>query len=167
MGHAPPGYEEFAERSVRPLFARAYVLSRDWHLAEDLVQDTLARCFSQWSKVNGADNPDGYAQTILTRLYVSRMRRSSSREQPSEDLPEKIEAASHDADLRLTLANALQTLSPLERLVVVLRYVDDLPVKAVADMLQRSEAWVRTNAHRALAKLESHASLSDLDLVRL
>jgi DNA-directed RNA polymerase specialized sigma24 family protein len=45
----------------------AYVLCRDWHQADDLVQATATKLFVGWPRARRADNLGGYVQTILVR----------------------------------------------------------------------------------------------------
>lgn len=40
------------------LRSTAFLLSGDWHLAEDLAQDTLARMFAVWDRVTSSGDPD-------------------------------------------------------------------------------------------------------------
>ena len=52
------------DRSLR-LHQSAYLLCGDWHLAHDLVQDTLVNVYRHWSRVRQADSPDAYVRRIL------------------------------------------------------------------------------------------------------
>ncbi len=72
-------------------------------------------------------------------------------------MPETAGPGDHAAstDLRLSLAAALRTLTARQRAVVVLRYVEDLPEREVAAVLEMSVGTVRSTAHRALARLRS------------
>ena len=49
-------FEEYAQARVVRLRQRAYLLCRDWHLAQDLTQITLSRLYASWRKVVKADN---------------------------------------------------------------------------------------------------------------
>ena len=65
----------------------------------------------------------------------------------------------------MDLARALEVLSPHERCVIVARYLDDRSVVDVARMVNRTQGWVRTTAHRALQRLrQSPALLTDLEV---
>jgi DNA-directed RNA polymerase specialized sigma24 family protein len=58
-----------------PLHQSAYLLCGDWHLAHDLVQDTLVSAYQHWPRVRQADNPDAYVRRILINEVRGRWRR--------------------------------------------------------------------------------------------
>jgi RNA polymerase sigma-70 factor (sigma-E family) len=156
-------YRRFATDATPALFRSAWLLTGDWHLAEDLVQDCLARMYTAWPGVGRIDNPAAYAQTVLVRLFLSHRRRRSSTERPSERLPE-MGADGPDTDLRLALSAALAELPDRDRAVIVLRYLADRSVEQVAIDIGRSPGAVRIQAMRALAKLRARLGDAVADL---
>jgi RNA polymerase sigma-70 factor (sigma-E family) len=157
-------FREFATAATPDLFRSAWLLTGDWHLAEDLVQDALARMYRIWPGIGRIDSPQAYAHTVLVRRFISHRRRRSSTELPSDALPETAAASSPDADLRLALAAALRELTERDRAVLVLRYLADRSVEQVAVDLGRSPSAIKVQSMRALAKLR--AALGD-DLAEL
>ena len=81
---APNGYRELVEGQTPALFRRALLLARDWHLAEDLVQETAVTALTKWRQVQAADDPAAYLQTVLTNHFLSRTRKRSYHEAPSD-----------------------------------------------------------------------------------
>lgn len=161
MGRTRDGeaaFRDFASRCAPALFRSAWLLTGDWHLAEDLVQDALARMYRIWPGIGRIDNPAAYAQTVLARQFLSRRRLRSWGERPSAELPEPA-TPGPDTDLRITLAAALGTLPKRDRAVLVLRYLADRSVEQVAIDLGRSPSAIKIQSMRALAKLR--ASLGD------
>ncbi|WP_244930422.1 SigE family RNA polymerase sigma factor [Nocardioides sp. W7] len=144
------GFEEFALARTPRLYRSAWLLCGDRHGAEDLVQETLAKVFVKWRRI---DNPAAYAQTTLVRTFLSHRRRKSSRELPYADLPDVAGADPTDlSDLRLGLRDVLAGLAPIDRAVLVLRYSDDLSVEDVATRLGISAGAVRNRSMRALER---------------
>ncbi len=147
-------FEEFARARTPQLYRSAWLLCGDRGQAEDLVQETLAKV---WLKFRRIDNPAAYAQTTLTRTFISGRRRRSSGERPTADLPEVAADHGNDAttgsDLRMTLTAALSGLAPADRAVLVLRYLDDLSVEETADRMGVSAGAVRSRSLRALARV--------------
>ena len=149
-------FEEFARARTPHLHRSAWLLCGDRHLAEDLVQETLAKVYVRWHRRIGAriENPAAYAQTALVRTFLSARRRRSSGELPYADVPEGAGAdPTTGHDLRLSLVQALDGLSPLDRAVLVLRYLEDLSVADVADRLGVSPGAVRNRSMRALERV--------------
>ncbi|KQY56549.1 MULTISPECIES: SigE family RNA polymerase sigma factor [unclassified Nocardioides] len=145
-------FEDFAQATSGELLRAAFLMCGDRFLAEDLVQDTLARVYGRWSKVRDAENPVAYARTILVRLFISTTRKRSSTERPTADIPDQ---ACLDADvaLRHTLVAALRQLSATDRAIVVQRYLVGLDCRSVARDLDLSEQAVRSRSSRALARV--------------
>lgn len=155
-------FSDFARATMPDLHRTASLLCGDRYRAEDLVQETLARVYARWS--TAIDNPAAYAQTTLTRTWISQQRRRSTHERPMDLLPERPAAAPDDA-LRLTLHTALAGLDPLDRVIVVLRHLDDVPTAVVAQRLGMTDVAVRARLMRALRKLRTVLDLPFADLL--
>lgn len=147
-------FTEFVAARSMALLRVAVALTGDRHRAEDLVQVALGKLAGRWHKV---DDPEGYTRRVIYHDYVSWWRRRSVRgEVLGASVPERPEAdRAVDADRRIDLRSALRLLGPRQRAVLVLRYFEDLPEAAVADVLGCSVGTVRSQAHRALARLRT------------
>jgi RNA polymerase sigma-70 factor (sigma-E family) len=148
-------FTEFVAARSPALFRLAYVLTADQHAAEDLLQSALTRAAAHWGRIHSA--PEGYVRRIMYRQQVSWWRRGSRRRETAmAQLPE-LPAADQVAlaEDRLTLRDALLALPPGKRAVLVLRYLEDLPERQVADMLGCSVGTVRSQTHKAITQLRS------------
>lgn len=149
-------FEAFAASRAEPLFRSAWLLCGNRADAEDLVQETLAKVYVRMHRrlLPALDNPAAYAQTALSRTFVSRLRRPSNGERPFAELPDRSVGTHADAaELRVDLAEALTALTPIDRAVLVLRYLDDLSVEEVAAQLGLTPGAVRNRSMRALARM--------------
>jgi RNA polymerase sigma-70 factor (sigma-E family) len=160
-----PDFETFAAARGGALYRTAWLLTGDRQLAEDLVQETLARVYVRWHKVARMDNPAAYARRVLVNAHISHRRLRRNREVPVAEVqqPERpVEAP--DRELRLTLLDGLARLDTVDRTVLVLRYWEDLDVQTTAGLLDLSPANVRTRSLRALGRLRAvlGADLADL-----
>ena len=151
-------FEEFVRARSDALFGTAYLLTGDRHLAEDLLQTALAQAWRTWGGIHSSH--EGFVRRVMVNTYVSWWRRRWNGERPTEELPEEA-AGSHDHDRGVDLRNAVRRLPKRQRAVVVLRYFEDLPEREVADILGCSVGTVKSQAHRALAKLGGDASLQE------
>lgn len=161
-------FETFVRQHGGRLFRTALLLSGDWQLSEDLVQSTLARLYSNgsWHRV---EFPEAYARRALVNAYASMRRKRMATELVVEEVGEPLThqgngcsaGAVDDAAQRIDLFSALAKLSPFDRMVVVLRYWDDLSVNDVAAVLGCSTGAVRNRSMRALHRLRLHLSEPD------
>jgi RNA polymerase sigma-70 factor (sigma-E family) len=159
---APLDFEEFARTRIPHLYRSAWLLCGHRPEAEDLVQETLAKVYVRMHRRLGPrlENPAAYAQTALTRTFISARRKRSSTETPYDDLPAAVTSDHADlADLRVSLQEALAGLAPVDRAVLVLRYLEDLSVDEVARQLDLSPGAVRNRSMRALARMRERSSL--------
>jgi RNA polymerase sigma factor (sigma-70 family) len=123
------------------------------------VQAALVRTVPHWRRI--ADRPEPYVRQVLAREAVSRWRRRRWRERSSDVLPERV-THGPDLDQREVLRQALGSLAPRQRAVVVLRYYDDLTEKETAAVLGIAVGTVKSQARDALARLRT--VLPDLGL---
>jgi RNA polymerase sigma-70 factor (TIGR02957 family) len=168
------------DRHRRLLFSVAYQMLGSVADAEDVVQDAWLR----WSAADRGDVVDerAYLVQITTRLALDRMSSARARREsyvgpwlPEPLLTGGVPVASgpqaaepeHAVELgeqvSLALLVVLETLSPAERAVFVLREVFGMSVAEVAGALGRSEPAVRQMAHRAREHVQARRPRFDTD----
>jgi RNA polymerase sigma-70 factor (ECF subfamily) len=141
------------------LFTVAYEMLGSAAEAEDVVQETWIR----WDAI-GADaraevrDPRAFLVRMITRKALDQLRTNARRREQyvGEWLPEPLLTAPDVADdvelaesVSFALLTVLETLTPVERAVFVLREVFDLPYAEIAEAVDKSEAAVRQIGHRA------------------
>jgi len=137
----------------------AWLLTGDWHLAEDLVQTVLARAYGRWARLR--DNaPDAYLRAMITTTCLTWWRRRWRSEVPSASLPERADTGT-DVALQQVVASALAQLPPRQRAVLMLRFHADLTEAATADALGLSVGTVKSYTARALTALRADPRLKD------
>ncbi|MZD05070.1 RNA polymerase sigma-70 factor [Streptomyces sp. SID5785] len=143
--------------------------------AEDVVQDAWLR----WSQADRDDvrEPRAYLVRITTRLAVDRLRQVQSRRESyvgpwlpeplvtdfGPQVPDTAEQAVLADSVSLAVLVVLESLSPLERAVFVLREAFGLPFAEIAATLERGEAAVRQLATRARKHVEEGRPRFDVD----
>ncbi|WP_309093806.1 RNA polymerase sigma-70 factor [Streptomyces sp.] len=143
--------------------------------AEDVVQDAWLR----WSGADHADvrEPRGYLVRITTRLAIDRLRQIKSRGETyvgpwlpepyvtdfGATVPDTAERAVLADSVSLAVLVVLESLSPLERAVFVLREAFGFPYADIAAMLDRGEPAVRQLAGRARKHVEEGRPRYEVD----
>ncbi|MFC5187638.1 SigE family RNA polymerase sigma factor [Actinomadura harenae] len=131
----------------------AYLLCHDWHRADDLVQTAVTRLYLHWRRAEASGNLDGYARTVLVRVYLAEQRGSWWRRvRPVEDVPDAARRPD-DPDMAVDLREALKALPARQRAVVVLRFYCDLSVEQTAEALGCTGGTVKSHTARGLAAL--------------
>jgi RNA polymerase sigma-70 factor (sigma-E family) len=129
-----------------------FLLSQDTHRADDLVQVAITQLYVHWRRIRDLDNLDGYARTVLVRVYLSERRKWASRVTLRPDAPEvPVEPADHAG--RLAVRQALTGLAPRQRATLVLRFYCDLTVEQTADALGCSPGTVKSQTSKGLDTL--------------
>ena len=144
------------------LFTVAYEMLGSAADAEDVIQETWLR----WAEVDRAEVRDdrAYLVRIATRLSLNRLRTLARQRETYVGpwLPEPLLTTPDVAD-DLELADSvstamlvvLETLTPTERAVFVLREVFDVGYDEIAAAVEKSPAAVRQIAHRARNHVEA------------
>ena len=146
-------FEAWARARQQLLVRNAYLLTGDFQRAEDLVQEALIRAAQRWDVLEDG-NPDAWVRTVIYRQHVSWWRRTG-RESPVEHVPDRQGDA--DTDGLLLLRSAFARLTPRQRAVMILRYVEDRSVADTAALLGVTEGTVKKQTSLAVDRLRATA----------
>jgi RNA polymerase sigma-70 factor (sigma-E family) len=156
-------YREFVVARLDAWRRTAYLLCRDWHLADDLVAITIGKLYRHWVRVRDAERPDAYVRGVLANVWLDERRRPWRRESPavlaggSADEPSYQEPAYWAVGERSALSDLLDSLPARQRAVLVLRFYCDLSVEETAATLNMAEGTVKSQSARGLETLRSLA----------
>ncbi|WP_024285828.1 RNA polymerase sigma factor [Cellulomonas sp. KRMCY2] len=165
--------ETLARERGPALVGYAYLLTRDLHSAQDLVQESMVRTFSRTHRGQDVVSLEAYVRRAILNAYLN-THRSRGRWALVRHLavdsrrPEAPETVATD---RVDVLAALSRLSPRERACIVLRHVEDLTVPEIAARLSVSEGAVKrylSDARTRLAPLlaTDDAALEDVVTTR-
>ncbi|MFC9392025.1 RNA polymerase sigma-70 factor [Streptomyces sp. NPDC057027] len=154
----------------RLLFATAYRMLGSVADAEDVLQDA----WLTWSRTERGSvaNARAYLVRTVTNLSLNRLTSArATREsyvgpwlpEPLLTAPDLMEGAEMADSVSMALLVVLESLSPVERAVFVLREVFGYTHAEIAGMLDRSEATVRQTAHRAREHVQARRPRFDTD----
>ena len=150
-------YATFVRTRTHALLRSAYLLTGDQHLAEDLVQEALARTHRAWHRLERVEHAEAYARSVIYPAQVSLWRRPRVAVvlpgdlEPAAGVDDPAEAAVQ----RLTLRRALLGLTAKQRAVIVLRFFEDRTEAEAAQLLGVSVSTVKTQTGRALERLRT------------
>jgi RNA polymerase sigma-70 factor (sigma-E family) len=146
-------FREFFISQYGPLCWLGYVLTGSRSEAEELAQEALVRTYGRWRLVRKPENPALYARKVLVNRHRSLVRRAlvEARHRAATRTQEGyLPDFGEDA---MAVWAAVRRLPARQRLVLALRYHEDLPEAEVARILQLPLGTVKTLARRGLGRL--------------
>jgi len=156
----PGDFKEFVQSRSDTLVHFAFWMTGNWEDAKDAVQESLARAYLVWARI---ESPDAYVHRMVVNAVRSGYR-ARRREILVADTPDLgvTDSGLEVLTARAELVGALRKLPRGQRAVVVLRCCLDLPVTEVADLLHCSTGTVKSQLSKGLAKLSRDPELGAL-----
>jgi RNA polymerase sigma-70 factor, ECF subfamily len=151
---------------LRPLlFSIAYRMLGSASEAEDIVQEAFLRFHRESEKGTAIDSPKAYLSAVTTRLCIDQLRSARVRretyvgtwlpEPVLTDGPDIEEQAAAADSLSMAFLVLLESLSPVERAVFLLREVSDYGYDEIATVVGKSEDNCRQIAVRARRDIQA------------
>jgi RNA polymerase sigma-70 factor (sigma-E family) len=158
---------DFVRLAWPRLLGTAWLLCGDRYEAEDLVQTALVKVVRAWSRIERQDDPYVYARAVLANTAASRWRRRRRYDELTAGQRDPTPAPDPAVAvvLRDAVWQALQTLPPRTRAVLVLRYFEDFTEAQIASTLGCSVGSVKSQASRGLSRLRGKLDAADLTTV--
>ena len=159
-GEARLTFEEYVTARLPALLRQATVLAGDPHQAEDVVQDVLIKAQARWARIRTLDVPESYLRKmIVNELLSTRRRVAAAVRRERVQWPAPAEDGADAVVRREAILQVIRTLPARQRIVIALRYYEDMADGDIAALLGCTEGTVRSQASRALAKLREIAAL--------
>ena len=158
---------ETVVRERRPaLVGYAYLLTGSRPDAEDLVQEAIVRTFARGRAKTSIREAEAYIRRAIAHEAINRVRHRAVVQRYQPVLATAGSAPGHAAavDARADVEAALDLLSPRERAVVVMRFMDDLTTASIAAALRLNEGTVKRYLANAAEKLRAQLGDDAVDL---
>jgi RNA polymerase sigma-70 factor (sigma-E family) len=148
------GFSELVATRSPALFRTAYGVVGDHQLAQDLLQEALAKAYVAWPRLRDSTKAEAYVRRTIVTTAISWWRRPSFHERPAADLPDAAgpdateQVAAHDDVWQLVCS-----LPPRQRAALVLRYYEERSEAETAELMGCSVGAVKSQVSVALRKL--------------
>jgi len=147
------------DRHSDGMYYYALRLLGDKSLAEDCVAETFSRLLQVLRNGGGPnDHLKAYLYRCVHNWITDYYRRQPmALLDPENDLPNPDDNPSHEAEQNITrqrVRNAIRLLTPDQRHVVALRYIEGWDLAEIADSLQKPLGAIKSLQHRAIATLQ-------------
>jgi RNA polymerase sigma-70 factor, ECF subfamily len=155
-------FEEFFRERYAEVVRSMRLMVGDHARAEELAQEAFIRACRHWRRISALDRPIAWVYVVAT----NEARRDWRREQRTwtvEVAPSSVDDAAGTIATVLDVRAALAQLTDRQRAAVVLRYVADLPIAEIADVMGCAPGTVKATLHQALAHLRIELEDDDED----
>jgi len=156
-------FMQLADSALAGAYRLAAHLLSDRTDAEDAVQEALALAWRGWPRLREANRFGAWFDRIVVNVCYERLRsrRRAGSITPAE--PGDVTAADQIAATvaRDTVGRALLSLTPEQRIVVVLRFWRDLSIEDIAERVGVPSGTVRSRLHYAMRTLKAEIDRTD------
>ncbi len=158
----PDGFDELFRWEHDAIARAAYLITGQRATAAEVTQDAFAEAFVHWRRVRHLDRPGAWVRRVAIRRAIKVRERDRRRDElmigaasvagtPAAGHPGDGEPPT--TDVGLDLARALDSLTPRQRALVVLHYLEDLTVIDAAAAVGCRPATASVHLHRARQRL--------------
>ena len=155
-------FEEIVKRYQRRVYGTAFRIVRRHDVADDVVQEAFLRAYQALGRFDLSRPFGPWICRIAANLAVNHVRSPQSREEALPDAHAETPAAGDgplggvlDREAHAELARAMESLSPEQRAVFVLRVFEELSYKEIAEALEISIGTVMSRLSRARERLRA------------
>lgn len=151
----PETFAQLVRDHQAMVFSLAYAALRNRALAEEAAQDVFLELHRHLGALESQDHARHWLRRVATHRVIDQARRRKLEAQSRlEDAPEPSSPApQHDPLLAALLGRLVATLPEKARMVVILRFQEDLDVAEIAAVLDLPVRAVRNHLARSLALL--------------
>ncbi len=153
-------FEQIIQENETKIINLIYGMSGDYHIAQDLAQETFLKAFQARQSFNGQSKFSTWLYRIAVNITIDYQRKTCVRkENPTEEI-EANSAISQDPDqkcqktaIKDILFKAISQLPDQQREVYILREINGCSTKEVAEILNISIELVKWRLHKARTML--------------
>lgn len=157
-------FEALYNKYKREVFQTALAITRDRNAAEEILQDCLVRTYTNIHKLNGTGSIAPWLHRVTVNLCYSWGSRRRPFALPLEEMLDRIIAPATSSpeqhaerkEVQGVVHEAIRSLSPKHRAVIVLYYLHGFSLAEIAYILDCPVGTVKSRLHYACRNLERY-----------
>jgi RNA polymerase sigma-70 factor (ECF subfamily) len=142
-------FDSFCRQEYSSVYWAAFALSSNREVAEDATQEAFGRAYARWPRLQKEPWVAGWVMTTALNLCRTTARKGR---RLVLDEPTVLPLPAPNAN-RIDVIAALRRLPPRQQQAVILYYIGDLPIRAVAELMDMSDGTVKSYLFRARSSL--------------
>ncbi|MEG6616085.1 sigma-70 family RNA polymerase sigma factor [Peptococcaceae bacterium 1198_IL3148] len=155
----PTAFIKLCQRYQGLMYKTAYGILGNEHDAADAIQETLLKSYRDIHKLRDPQQFKNWLCRILVNRCIDVVRQRQ-RTTPVEQiwLPDTVE---HNSDIKMDISQAVAELDEQYRVVIVLRFFQDMTINDIAKVLNCPTGTVKSRIYRALQKMKAKLNLDN------
>jgi len=144
---------------ITPIYRFFYLKSDSQEAAEDLTSECFTRLWKTLNSGQDVKNPRAYLYKIARNLLTDFYRKKAQKREISLELaPEIVDSINFQQKIINNIEierikKELQNLKEEYQLIIIWHYLEDIPIKEIAEIMDKTEDNTRVLLHRALKSL--------------
>ncbi|MFD1862601.1 RNA polymerase sigma factor SigX [Planococcus chinensis] len=161
-------YDEYHQ----DVFQFLIYLVKNRHLAEDLMHEVYIRVFRAYDRFEGKSSEKTWLFSIAKNVAIDHFRKAAVRKKHNfehfdwetqqlaskERIPDEVASLNED---KVQLYRMLDECTGDQKMVIIMRFFQDLSIAETADVLGWTEGKVKTTQHRAIKSLREKLSAQE------
>lgn len=160
-------YGRIYDDNVENIYRFIFLKVNSQEIAQDLASETFLKGWEAFKKTGNSEhqeeieNPRAFLYKIARNLVIDHYREKDRTKVISADIvpiadprPNVEEKVSSDSEIS-SVVSSLDCLKPEYKEILLLHYVEDISVREIAGIINKSEGAVRVTLHRALKSIKS------------
>ncbi len=147
-------FAEMVSEHEAMVFSVAYHVFNDRSRAEEIAQEVFLQLYRSMTAIDSPAHLVHWLRQVTTRRCIDQLRRSRLRPVSLEEA-EELETSDRPADpfLDRKLRDLISELPDLQRIIVTLRYQEDLDPSEICSIVNMPVNTVKSHLHRAIVSL--------------
>lgn len=162
MSNSKEKFSKIYDQHIDKIYRFIFVKVNSQEIAEDLTSETFLKGWRSFQNPRDIENPSAFLYKIARNLVIDHYRQKAKKNTVRVEDFNIIDTRSNleeNAILASDLNVVMRAIGGLKnnyQTVIIWRYLDDLSISEMAEMLQKSEEATRVMIHRAMKELRKH-----------
>ena len=157
--NAATAFADVVQQQQSMVYSLALHFLRDPAAAEEVAQDVFVELHKQFARLASPEHVVFWLRKVTSHRCIDHARRRRWAQVSLEEVPEiQVESVPSDPLLARNLGRLVASLPETARIVVILRYQEDLTPTEIAQVLSMPVATVKSQLQRSLAMLRAKVS---------
>lgn len=144
-------FENYITQNLDEVFRFAYMYTKNKEYAEDVISESIVRALSSAASLKKTE----YVKTWFYRIVINTANTYMKKQSRTVNIESAAERSTEDDYSEINLGSMFSLLDDKMRIIVTMRYLEDMKIAEIAKVLGENENTVKTRLYKALKILRA------------